>query len=233
MAADQWKYADDLAAIAKTTRTLYLDSAGEAGDIFHSGTLSEKKPAGKEEDRFTYDPLDLRPGQLELRENPNYLTDGTGSLNPYGNGVVYHSEPFDKPTEITGTLKFSAWIAMDVQDTDLAVSVDEILPNGSSVHLTSDLLRARYRESLRRPMLVTPGEINRYEFTSFQYFSRQIAKGSRLRLVLQCPNSIQMEKNYNSGGDVARETAKDARTAHIRLVHDAAHPSHLELPIVE
>ena len=147
--------------------------------------------------------------------------------------MVYHSEPFEKPTEITGLLKFTAWIAMDVPDTDLTVSVDEILPNGSSVHLTSDLLRARYRDSLRQPKLVTPGEITRYDFTSFQYFSRQIAKGSRLRLLLECPNSIQVEKNYNTGGDVARETAKDARTAHIRLVHDSAHPSHLELPIVE
>jgi len=146
---------------------------------------------------------------------------------------VYHSEPFEKATEITGTLKFSAWIAMDVPDTDLAVSVDEILPNGSSVHLTSDLMRARYRESLRKPKPVTSGEVNEYDFTTFQYFSRQIAKGSRLRLVLQCPNSIQLEKNYNAGGDVARETANGARIAHIRLVHDAAHPSHLELPVVE
>jgi hypothetical protein len=233
MAADQWKYADDLVSIAKATRTLYLDSSGEAGDIFHSGALSERQPSGRDEDHFTYNPLDTLPGELELKPNENYLTDGTGSLNLYRNGLVYHSDPFDKPTEITGTLKFTAWIAMDVPDTDLAVSVEEILPNGSSVHLTGDLLRARYRESLRKPVLVTAGEINRYEFTTFQYFSRRIAKGSRLRLLLQCPNSIQIEKNYNSGGDVAREAGKDARIAHIRLVHDAAHPSHLDLPIVE
>jgi putative CocE/NonD family hydrolase len=234
MAADEWKHVDDLAAIAKRTRTLYLQSTGSAGDLFHSGSLIEKAISnGAAEDRYTYDPLDTLPGELELQPNPNYLTDGTGTLNLYGNGLVYHSEPFEKTTEITGTLKFSAWIAMDVPDTDLAVSVDEILPNGSSVHLTSDLMRARYRESLRKPKLVTSGEVNEYAFTTFQYFSRQIAKGSRLRLVLQCPNSIQLEKNYNTGGDVARETANGARIAHIRLVHDLAHPSHLELPVVE
>jgi len=231
MAADQWKYADDLASIAKATRTLYLQSAGEAGDMFHSGSLVEKTPSGAGEDRFTYNPLDTRPGELELQSNPNYLTDGTGTMNLYGNGVVYHSEPFEKATEVTGMLRFTAWIAMDVPDTDLQVSVDEILPNGSSVHLTSDALRARYRDSLRQPKLVVPGEINRYDFRGFQYFSRQIAKGSRLRLVLQCPNSIQVEKNYNSGGDVARETAKDARIAHIRVLHDPEHPSHLHLPV--
>ena len=42
-----------------------------------------------------------------------------------------------------------------------------------------------------------------------------------------------MEKNYNSGGVVAAETAKDARTAHITLYHDAKHSSFLEVPVVK
>jgi predicted acyl esterase len=60
-----------------------------------------------------------------------------------------------------------------------------------------------------------------------------VAKGSRLRLVVRSINSIGTEKNYNGGGDVAAETGKDAKTAHIALVHDPGHPSALELPIVK
>jgi predicted acyl esterase len=63
-------------------------------------------------------------------------------------------------------------------------------------------------------------------------FSRRISKGSRLRLVISSPNTPGVEKNYNSGGVVADETAKDARTAHVTLYHDAAHPSALEIPVV-
>jgi hypothetical protein len=48
--------------------------------------------------------------------------------------------------------------------------------------------------------------------------------------MLRSPNSIQVEKNYNSGGAVANESGKDARTAHIALYHDAEHASYLELP---
>ena len=77
-----------------------------------------------------------------------------------------------------------------------------------------------------------PGEVNQYEFNTFQYFSRRIAKGSRLRLLMECPNSTAVEKNYNSGGVVAEESGKDARTAHITVYHDAEHPSALELPVV-
>jgi hypothetical protein len=54
----------------------------------------------------------------------------------------------------------------------------------------------------------------------------------KVRLVISCPNSIYTQKNYNSGGVVADETAKDARTAHVVLYHDAAHLSALEIPII-
>ncbi len=122
---------------------------------------------------------------------------------------------------------------MDVPDTDFQVAVSEIMPDGTSVSLTQDLMRARYRDSMRDEKLAKPGEINRYEFKSFMWFSRRVAKGSRLRLVLNSPNSIGLEKNYNSGGIVAEESGKDSRTAHITLYHDAEHPSVLEVPVVK
>jgi hypothetical protein len=50
-------------------------------------------------------------------------------------------------------------------------------------------------------------------------------------LVVSAPNSPSVEKNYNSGGVVAEETAKDAKTAHVRVLHDATHGSALKLPI--
>jgi predicted acyl esterase len=94
-------------------------------------------------------------------------------------------------------------------------------------------MRARYRESLREEKAVPAGKAEKYTFDNFSFFSRRVAKGSRLRLVVRSINSIGAEKNYNSGGVVAAETGKDARTAHIALVHDADHPSALELPIVK
>ena len=231
--AEEWKYADSLEAIATEKWTLYLDSEGRANDAFHSGFLSEQEPSQSPPDNYVYDPLDVRPAELEREQVEDHLTDQRYALNLFGNGLVYHSEPFPEATEITGSLKFVAWMAMDVPDTDFLVNVYEIRPDGTSIRLTlsGDRMRARYRESLRQEKLVKSGEINRYEFNSFRFFSRRIAKGSRLRLVLRSPNSIYWQKNYNSGGVVAQESGKDARTAHITLYHDAEHPSFLELPV--
>jgi len=231
--AEEWKYADSLEAIAREKRRLYLHSDGRADDAFHSGTMTTEKLSQEPSDRYTYDPLDVRPAELEREWVEDYLTNQRYALNLFGNGLVYHSEPFPEATEITGSLTFIAWMAMDVPDTDFIVSVYEIQPDGTSIRLTRDGMRARYRESLRQEKLVQPGEINRYEFNSFRFFSRRIAKGSRLRLLLRSPNSIYSTKNYNSGGVVAEESGKDARTAHITLYHDAEHPSFLELPVAK
>jgi putative CocE/NonD family hydrolase len=234
MGADEWKYSDSLETISNGTQRLYLNSVdGQACDVFHSGTLGETPLEQSRPDRYLYDPLDVRPAELEQEEIKNYLTDQRYDLNLFGNGLVYHSTPFGGDVEITGYLRLVAWLALDVPDTDFSVTVSEILLDGSHIQLTQDFQRARYRQSLNEEELVIPGEIDCYLFDDFTFFSRRVAKGSRLRLVIASPNSIHIQKNYNSGGVVAEESAKDARVAHVTLYHDTEHPSYLELPVVK
>jgi putative CocE/NonD family hydrolase len=236
--AENWKYAGDLDAIATEHRKLYLTSqAGAANDVFHSGQMADQ-PSSSTPDKFVYDPSDIRPAELEKEEDfgkyvSKYLTDERYALNLFGNGVVYHSAPFTEATEISGNVKLTVWMAMDVPDTDFKATLYEILPDGTSVQLSSDLLRARYRESIRTAKLVAPGQITQYSFDGFTWFSRRVSKGSRLRLVLNCINSIYYEKNYNSGGAVESESGKDARVAHVTVYHDAEHPGTLDIPVVQ
>ncbi len=232
--AEEWKYADSLEGISNVAKTLYLGSNGAASDVFRSGTLTEQKSrASAAMDSWTYDPLDTRPGSAESEEESNSLTSQRAVLNLFGEGVVYHSEPFAEATEIVGFPKLMLWLKMDVPDTDLEADLYEILADGRSVALTSAAMRARYRESLREEKLVVAGKMEEYAFGNFTFFARQIAKGSRLRLMVRSTNSPGAEKNYNSGGVVAAETGKDAKTAHITLMHDPEHPSALVLLVVK
>jgi uncharacterized protein len=231
--AENWKYADSLETISNDTRVLYLGSNGKAETVFQSGMLSDKAGMDAPSDKWTYDPLDTRPGDAESDDDGGGLTSQQAVMNTYGNGAIYHSEPFGEATEITGFVKLTLWLGMDVPDTDLEAEVYEVLPGGESVLLAGATMRARYRESLRQEKLVTPGKTEKYVFDNFTFFSRRIAKGSRLRLFVSCPNTPGTEKNYNGGGVVAAEAGKDAKTAHIILLHDSEHPSSLELPIVK
>ena len=230
-AADEWRYADTLEAVTAESRPLLLDSAGDgANDVFNSGGLTASA-AHSDPDHYVYDPRDVSGAELEAKLDPDSLLDQTAIYAGRGKQLVYHSAPFEKDTEVSGFFKLSAFIALDQPDTDFSAVVYEILPDGSSVRLTTDVLRARYRESLREAKLVPKGEVLRYDFNHFTFISRLVRKGSRLRLVLGPINSFYSEKNYNSGGVVAEESMKDARPVTVKLYHDREHPSALYVPI--
>lgn len=233
---DEWKYADTLDEVGREKQHFYLSSqGGQANDVFDSGMLEEEKPGSPHPDTFVYDPLDTRPGELQKvcagEYYEDYLVNQRFVLELFGNGLVYHSQPLEGDTEVSGFVKLNAWIELDVPDTDFEATLYEIKPDGTSILLTQDMKRARYRESLRMEKLVPPGEVIQYIFDGFTFFSRLIRKGSRLRLVFKCVNSIDWEKNYNSGRPVYLESGKDAHTAHVKLYHDPEHPSLLEIPL--
>jgi len=72
--------------------------------VFRSGALTEEKPgASAVMDSWTYDPLDTRPGSAEAEDDGNSLTSQRAVLNLFGEGVVYHTEPFREAIEIAGS----------------------------------------------------------------------------------------------------------------------------------
>ncbi|HXU30045.1 MAG TPA: CocE/NonD family hydrolase C-terminal non-catalytic domain-containing protein, partial [Thermoanaerobaculia bacterium] len=119
--------------------------------------------------------------------------------------------------------------ALDVPDADLMARLEMIGPDGTAILIGEDWMRARYRSSLARQELASPGvpfEL-RYELP---FVGRVLPPGSRLRLILRSPNTIFLERNWNGGGVVADESGQDARTAHVTVLHDREHPSRVEIP---
>ncbi len=229
--AERWRYAASLDAVTAERRTFHLDSDSDANDAFASGTL-RTEPAGEAAfDRYVYDPLDTGNADLPFDPNGPYLTDQTAVLQNRGRSLVYHTAPFPKAVEVSGFFALEAWIEIDQADTDFDVSVFEIRPDGTSVALSQAQMRARYREGLRDAKLVPKNVPLRYRFENFTFVSREIAKGSRLRLVIGPVDSVYAQKNYNSGGVVARETKIDARTVTVKLHHGPEHASALFVPV--
>lgn len=243
MGAEHWRYADTLDAVTAESRPYFLDSNGSATDVLASGSLRPKQPpeqppkqppeqpGSDKPDQYTYDPRDVGSAPLEASLDPELLTDQSLLYAQRGKQLVYHTVVFGKNTEISGAFRLSAWIAIDQPDTDFAVGVYEIRADGTSILLTTDVLRARYRQSLREPKLITTKAPLRYDFERFAFVSREIRQGSRLRLSIAPVNSIYSQKNFNSGKNVSDESMQDARPVIVRLYHDRAHPSALYVPL--
>jgi len=230
--AEDWRYAETLEKITAESRPLYLDSHdGRANDVFASGQLDPDKPVGAKPDHYVYDPLDTSSAKVQSVTAANWLTDQRLLLQQSGKYLFYHTAPFAREADLAGFFKLSAWLSIDQPDSDFYAVIWEVLPDGSVIFLADDMLRARYRDGDRAAKPVAKGEVVRYEFNRFPFVARRIQSGSRLRLIVAPLNSLYVEKNYNSGGVVAEETGKDARTVTVRLYHDAQHPSALFVPI--
>jgi putative CocE/NonD family hydrolase len=236
MGAEVWRYAETLAHVEHQSRLYFLDSSGSADDVFASGSLGLQAGAGPP-DSYRYDPRETQGSEVEAeaRCDPRSLVDQSVMLALRGKALFYHSAPFEGDTDVSGFFKLRAWLSVDCPDTDIYVSVHEVLIDGSSIRLATDAMRARYREGFRSPKPIESDVPQRFDFEHFTFVSRRIKRGHRLRLVIAPLGRIVegtfAEKNYNRGGVVSEETSADGRPVTVRLFHDEARPSALYMPL--
>lgn len=231
MGLEKWRYADSLEDITSHSIKLYLHSTGNPTDIFKSGSLVVDGAQESGPDQYVYDPCDVRLAALESAVDPESRVDQQMLHAGPGRQLIYHSAPFDSDLEISGFFRLSAWISIDQPDTDFRVSVYEIDLNGRSVLLSSDQIRARYRETLREAKLIRTDYALLYDFDRFTFVSRLVSRGHRLRLVIGPINSIYSQRNSNGGGVVAEETMKDGGPVRVLLFHNGTCPSVLHVPV--
>ena len=228
--AERWRYAETLESITSEERPFFLDSAGDsARDPYSAGMLSPAHRGQGASDHYRYDPRDVTLAKIESESNLDSVLDREVTLaNPAK--LVYVSEPFGQDQELSGFFRLRAWIAIDQPDTDFVVTVSEISPQGTVIPLSSDLIRARYREGSGHQQLVTTPKPLPYDFDHFTFASRWVPKGGRLEVLISAANSIQNQKNYNGGGVVADETMADSRVVTVKVFHDAKRQSVLYVP---
>jgi putative CocE/NonD family hydrolase len=230
-AAECWRYADTLESVTLESQPFFLDSTGNsAREVYSAGILASALVARGAPDHYRYDPRDLSLAKIESESNLDSALDQEVLLSNTAK-LLYLSAPFERDQEISGFFRLAAWISIDQPDTDFVVTVAEVGQNGVTTPLSSDIMRARYRETRRLQKLVTTHEPLLYNFRDFTFASRLLRKGSRLEVVLSAANSIQNQKNYNSGGVVADETIESSRPVTVRLFHDAKRRSALYVPL--
>ncbi|MFC2164135.1 CocE/NonD family hydrolase [Acidobacteriota bacterium] len=233
--AEKWIYENRIEDISNKSIKFYLHSEnGKADHLSHPGSLSTEIPEDEKPDSYIYDPLTTKAAKWADKERNRevYFIHNSIVKNLDGDGVIYDTAPFEKATQFSGWPKLNLWMKLNVPDTDFRVILFGVLPDGTSIRLTHDMVRARYRESLREEKLIVPGEINEYVFDRFYVLSRNMPKGSFIRVLITALNTPFWQKNYNSGKNVHHESGKDAKTAIVTIYHNEKYPSSLSLPVV-
>jgi putative CocE/NonD family hydrolase len=95
--------------------------------------------------------------------------------------------------------------------------------------MAEGILRARYRESLTTPSLLTPGQVYRMEI-DLVGTSVAFRKGHRIRVHVTSSHFPQFDRNPNTGAPFG--TTDKVRVAQQTVYHDGERPSHILLPVI-
>ncbi|HYK12069.1 MAG TPA: CocE/NonD family hydrolase [Gemmatimonadales bacterium] len=209
----------------------YVSSGGNARTSAGDGVLDTLPPkTGAAADTFTYNPGDPTPYLIDSRELEESLNEDYTRLNATRqDALVFTSKALTKAIEVTGEMTATVWAVSDRKDTDWTVMLLDVWPDGHAERVQDGLVRARFRKGMDREVPLVPGQVQRYD-VDLWFTSMVFKPGHRLRVSIASALFPKYDRNLNTGGNNERDSV--FVVAHQRVLHDAAHPTHVTLPTV-
>ena len=226
-----WRTENEWPLARQRLTNWYVSSGGHAQTSGGDGVLDTVPPsAGAPADTFTYDPADPTPYLIDSRELEESLNEDYTALNASRpDALVFTSRPLTRPMEVTGEMSATLWASSDRLDTDWTIMLLDVWPDGHAERVQDGLVRARFRRGMDREVPLVPGRVERYDIDLW-FTSMVFQPGHRLRVSIASALFPKYDRNLNTGGNNERDTT--FVVAHQRVLHDAAHPSHVVLPVI-
>jgi putative CocE/NonD family hydrolase len=186
MGSNLWREEREWPPTDARQKILYLESAGKANSLEGDGVLGDKAPhKTTSPDQFVFDPyspVPTRGGAVCC--NPKVFPWGPMDQRPVEQRkdvLVYTTRPLKRDLEAIGGVQAVLYVATSARDTDFTAKLVDVFPDGEARNLTDGILRLRYRNSLEKPELATPGEIYRVTVDA-GVTGNVFLKGHRIRL---------------------------------------------------
>lgn len=228
MGRETWQEAAEWPLPETVETPFYFHSAGKANSCNGDGGLDLLEPEDEPNDRYTYDPEDPTPGLENLVEQ-YYLPIDQQFCEPRSDVLVYTSAPLEAELEVTGIPYAVLYASSDAVDTDFAAVLTDVYPDGRSIRVAENIMRASYRDSLAYPTPIEPGKVYRYKI-ELNAISLVFKQGHRIRVDVMSARFPTWSRNPNTGAP----EGYDAKTqpANQVICHDARYPSHILLPVI-
>lgn len=223
-----WPGTSDWAGVTRIPQTLYFHAAGRLA--------AEPPGAGESPDSFDYDPNDPTPSFGGARFTPSDPSVPDGPLDESTNietradVLVYSTAVLTNDIRLNATnLLVSLQVSSDRTDTDFAVRLTDVYPDGRSIILVQGIRRARFRDSLSTEQLMTPGVVYQIP-VQLQNLAWTFRAGHRLRLVISSADYPMYDRNLNDGGPMY--TNGTPLVAHNTIHHDATRISRFDFQVL-
>jgi putative CocE/NonD family hydrolase len=237
MGRNRWYTAKDWPLPQTRWTKYYLHSGGKANALDGDGSLSTKPPGDEPADTYTYDPA--KPTLSPFKGG--HLEEGAVDARPAARGpdvLVYTTRPLTDDVEITGPVEAKLFAATSARDTDWMVRLIDVQPDGYAALLCDGVLRARCRDSDHdgaftavKLSAIEPGQVYEYTIRFWRATGNLFRQGHRIRVEISSSYYPYYLRNLNTGADnIALETT--SVVARQTIEHNAAHPSHVVLPVI-
>ena len=227
MNEDVWIGATDW-PVASTPKPLYLQANGTL-----TGDASGEAAAWIE---YLANPTTPVPTLFGAVVFEGAAARGPGDLGPIevrADVLEFTTPPMTSPLTIEGEAQARVWISCQTPgaiDTDVAVRLTQVYPDGRSMLLVDSIQRASLRTSYTGPSYLTTG--NAVEIVvSLPPVSVTIPLGHSLRVLVAPSNYDRFEINPQDGSPFPDMQGTVLTPANIRLWMDRDHPSRVVLPL--
>jgi putative CocE/NonD family hydrolase len=202
MGANLWRHAPSLEKVHNDTLRLYLSDA-KAGQY---RTLTPVRPANRGEIPQTVDLADRSSFSA-----PTYPDVVVAPRLDTSSGLTFISNPLQEPLAVSGMFSANLKLVTNKKDLDIAMVLYEVTPDGQFFHLADTIQRASYAKDMTTRHLLQPGHLETVPIERTLFVSRELARGSRLLVVLDVNKGPMAQINYGTGKDVSDESIADAK----------------------
>jgi len=206
-------------------KVLFIASEGQANTPSGDGNLIGEKPGRIVTDRYVYDPNNPVPSLISLKQHM-WPVDQRGLANRK-DILVYQSEPLKERLEITGFPAVNLYAKSSAPDTDWLVRLIDVYPNGLALDVSHGLLRARYRNGMEKPELITSEDVIRYTIR-MRPTSNAFLPGHRIRLDITSSDFPNYDRNHNT--PVNQNADATLETADQTVYHGGEYATRIILP---
>ncbi|MFV3130802.1 CocE/NonD family hydrolase [Niveispirillum sp. KHB5.9] len=142
--------------------------------------------------------------------------------------LVFQTPPLESDTTIAGPIDLVLHVSSDRPDTDIALKLIDVYPDGFAMNLSHGIRRLRYRDGWEKPSFMEPGKVYEVRMEMFP-IANLFKAGHRIRLDVSSSNFPHFDVNLNTGG--AQGMPDTPVVAANRLHLDTDHPSRITLPV--
>lgn len=219
----EWNESDSPLFNNTNTISLYLSN---------NNILKAKNPDNNDLMTFTYDPGDPSPTIGGAAFDPSDKNTVSGPANmkeilERDDNITFISDESIEDLTISGSCRIELYVSSDRMDTDFAVRLCDVNPDGNWYILTQGIRRMRFRESYEYEKLMTPGDIYSVDI-EMEPLHYTFTDGHRLGIIITSSDYPMFDLNLNNGGELYEPG--DTLIADNKVHFGGNHPSRIVIP---